>query len=243
MTTYTGYAAVNGTNSDDGYGVIGESYIGVYGESNASSGISIGGSDNGYSSVDVVFADATGSGSTAGQFYGNTFVSGSISKGGGGFLIDHPLDPTGKFLEHSFVESPDRKNIYDGVATADDNGDAVVAMPAYFEALNQDFRYQLTAIGSPAPNLHVKTELQTGKFTIGGAGRGQKISWQVTGRRSDAWARANPMRVEREKRGEERGLYRHPEAYGKDDSEGIGWSKRVQARQHEKTPPQSPPSV
>src|SRR5260370_29787551 len=46
---------------------------------------------------------------------GNLQVTGSISKGGGSFLIDHPLDPENKELYHSFVESAEMKNIYDGV--------------------------------------------------------------------------------------------------------------------------------
>jgi len=35
------------------------------------------------------------------------------------------------------------KNIYDGTVTLDEKGEAVVPMPDYFSALNQDFRYQL----------------------------------------------------------------------------------------------------
>ena len=48
------------------------------------------------------------------------------------FLIDHPLDPANKFLLHSSVESPDTKNLYDGIATLDSSGNAVVALPKYF---------------------------------------------------------------------------------------------------------------
>jgi hypothetical protein len=44
---------------------------------------------------------------------GNLGVTGTVSKGGGSFKIDHPLDPENKYLSHSFVESPDMKNIYD----------------------------------------------------------------------------------------------------------------------------------
>ena len=46
---------------------------------------------------------------------GNLDVTGTISKGGGTFKIDHPLDPTNKYLYHSFVESPDMMNIYNGI--------------------------------------------------------------------------------------------------------------------------------
>jgi hypothetical protein len=131
---------------------------------------------------------------------GDLTVTGTITKVSGAFQIDHPLDPANKYLVHSFVESPEMKNIYDGVAVADASGEVVVELPAYFGALNKDLRYQLTAIGVPAPNLHVKEEARANRFAIGGAGPGQRICWQVTGSRNDAWAIANPMIVERDKR-------------------------------------------
>ena len=64
------------------------------------------------------------------------------------FIIDDPLDPANKYLIHSCVESPDRMNIYNGtIVTTDRNGTATVELPGYFEALNIDYRYQLTVIG------------------------------------------------------------------------------------------------
>jgi hypothetical protein len=66
--------------------------------------------------------------------------------------IDHPLDPANRYLSHSFVESPDMKNIYDGVVTLNAAGEAVGSLPAYFAALNVEFRYQLTCIGGHAPH-------------------------------------------------------------------------------------------
>src|SRR5262245_711847 len=101
----------------------------------------------------------------AAEFQGDVHITGSlrvegpIDKQGGGFKIDHPLDPANKSLSHSFVESPDMKNIYDGVTVLNERGDAVVELPDWFEALNRDFRYQLTAVGVPAPNLHVAEEV------------------------------------------------------------------------------------
>ena len=77
---------------------------------------------------------------------GSLSVTGALSKGSGTFKIDHPLDPTNKFLYHSFVESPDMKNIYDGVVVLDGSGEATIELPSYFEALNKDFRYQLTCV-------------------------------------------------------------------------------------------------
>src|ERR1035437_3569359 len=78
---------------------------------------------------------------------GNVSINGSLSKGGGSFKIDHPLDPANKDLYHSFVESPDMMNIYNGSATTDSQGTAFVTLPDWFETLNRDFRYQLTVIG------------------------------------------------------------------------------------------------
>lgn len=151
---------------------------------------------------------------TAGYFSGDVTVTGTLSKGGGSFKIDHPVDPENKYLSHSFVESPDMKNIYDGVVTLDEAGHAVVELPSWFQTLNRDFRYQLTAIGKPAPGLHVAHEMESGRFGIAGGQAGQRVSWQVTGIRRDAWANAHRIPTEEEKDEKERGFYLHPEAFG-----------------------------
>lgn len=83
----------------------------------------------------------------AGFFSGDVQVQGTLSKFAGSFKIDHPLDPENKYLSHSFVESPDMMNIYNGNTSTDQNGIAVVELPDYFETLNSDFRYQLTVVG------------------------------------------------------------------------------------------------
>jgi hypothetical protein len=51
------------------------------------------------------------------------------------------------------------KNVYDGVVVLDDSGEADIELPDWFGALNKDFRYQLTAIGAPGPNLHISEEI------------------------------------------------------------------------------------
>ncbi|HZS45939.1 MAG TPA: hypothetical protein VFC63_12620, partial [Blastocatellia bacterium] len=61
-------------------------------------------------------------------------ILGTLSKAAGSFKIDHPLEPDKKYLYHSFVESPDMKNIYDGVVVLDRRGQAVVTLPDWFEA-------------------------------------------------------------------------------------------------------------
>ncbi len=148
-------------------------------------------------------------------------MTGTLTKGGGAFKIDHPLDPENKYLLHSFVESPDMKNVYDGVAVLDASGEATVDLPNWFEALNSDFRYQLTAIGAPGPNLYIAQEIAGNRFKIAGGAPGKKISWQVTGIRQDAFAQANRIPVEQDKPAAERGLFLHPLARGLSPARGI----------------------
>jgi len=158
----------------------------------------------------------------AGWFNGRVHVAGALSKSSGSFLIDHPLDPENKVLRHSFVESPDMMNVYNGNATLDGEGRAVVVMPDYFGALNQDFRYQLTAIGAPGPDLHIAEEMEHNRFVIAGGVPGMRVSWQVTGIRHDAYAEANRIVVEEYKREEDRGRYLTPEAFGLPREMAVG---------------------
>ncbi|MGW6915284.1 hypothetical protein ACWGB8_15920 [Kitasatospora sp. NPDC054939] len=161
-------------------------------------------------------------GSTLGaRIVGNVVITGSLSKGGGGFRIDHPLDPENRFLSHSFVESPEMKNVYDGVVTLDADGRAEVSLPEWFEALNESVRYQLTPVGAAAPELHVSRKLADNSFSIAGGDAGLEVCWQVTGVRRDAWARANPVGGEEEKAPEECGLFLYPEAFGEPPERSI----------------------
>tara|TARA_R110001592_G_scaffold355013_1_gene655178 strand:+ start:1166 stop:2626 length:1461 start_codon:yes stop_codon:yes gene_type:complete len=142
---------------------------------------------------------------------GNLNVTGNIAKGGGTFKIDHPLDPTNKYLVHSFVESPEMMNVYSGNITTDANGYATVTMPNYFEAANKDFRYQLTVMGSFAQAI-VKEKVSNNKFVIQTNNPNVEVSWQVTSVRADKYANENRVVPELEK--ELKGTYIHPELYG-----------------------------
>ena len=213
--------------SSSGYGADGRSssLIGVYGQSYATAsagvyGLSayigtqgiVNGSD---ANRQAIRGDNNGSATGyAGLFYGNTWTIGTLYKNAGAFRIDHPLDPANKYLNHSFVESPDMKNIYDGVATLDSAGAAVVTLPDWFEALNENFRYQLTAIGAPGPNLYIAQEIKDNQFSIAGGTPGMKVSWQVTGIRHDPYAEANRIPVEQDKTPDEQGKYIYPAGYG-----------------------------
>jgi len=152
-------------------------------------------------------------GSYAGYFFGNVYVEGSIYQPLGSVKMDHPLDPENRYLQHSLVESPDMMNVYNGNVVLDERGEAKVELPAYFEALNKDFRYQLTCIGGFAP-VFVATEISGNQFAIAGGEPGMKVSWQVSGIRKDPWAEANRIQTEVDKPLKEKGKYLHPEAYG-----------------------------
>jgi hypothetical protein len=161
------------------------------------------------------------------QFYNDLTVNGNISKGGGSFKIDHPLDPTNKNLYHSFVESPEMMNVYNGNIVLDANGEAIVTMADWFEALNKDFRYQLTAIGAPGPNLYIAEKINGNQFRIAGGTAGMEVSWQVTGVRQDAYANENRIKVEELKKPENQGKYLHPTAFGQPKEMGISYAEKL----------------
>ena len=231
--------------SDPQYGVFGYSYSdhGVYGKTNgewswisgvygeaskdAANGVT---GWNTAGGVGVYGYSETGS---AGYFQGDLEVIGTLTKFSGGFKIDHPLDPANKYLYHSFVESPDMKNLYDGVVNLDADGVAWVELPEWFEALNKNFRYQLTPIGAPASNLYIAQEIENNRFRIAGGEPGLKVSWQVTGSRHDAYAEANPLPVEEDKQPGELGTYLHPEEYGKPRTEGLDYQRNQPPGQFE----------
>ncbi len=223
--------AVEGTTDGDMDGIHGQSQLGngVHGESDYGYGV-LGRSDNGDAVAGIKTGGNGAAGSftnlqikylgrgrfshllgTAGNFWGHVDIKGNLwVTGTKGFRIDHPLEPANKVLSHSSVESSDMKNLYDGVADLDERGEATVELPRWFEALNRDYRYQLTPIGEAAPHLHVVAGVRKNRFRIAGGTPGIKVSWQVSGIRQDAWAREHPMRVE-ESKGKDRGRYLNPE--------------------------------
>lgn len=119
-------------------------------------------------------------------------------------------------------------NIYTGNITTDADGRATVQLPEWFEALNTDFRYQLTVIGQFAQAI-VAREIEQHQFQIKTSLPNVKVSWQVTGVRRDAYAKAHPLQVEQEKPEKERGFYIHPELYGAPQEKGILWATAPKA--------------
>jgi hypothetical protein len=211
------------SDSADGSGVSGYATHtdglnkGVMGVTDSSVGVGVFGvTTNGSPSAFpvAVWGWAQGGAGDAGVFDGNVQVYGTLSKSAGSFKIDHPLDPENKYLYHSFVESPDMLNVYNGNVVLDARGEAVIEMPAWFEALNRDFRYQLCALGAPGPGLHVADKVRDNRFRIAGGSPGLEVSWQVTGIRKDAFAEAHRIPVEQDKPERERGTYLHPSEHG-----------------------------
>jgi hypothetical protein len=229
-------SGVAGVNNAGGAGVYGVGGNGVIGSSGIAGGVGVGAYNS--STGDALFAENQ-SGGFAAFFLGDVEVDGTLSKAGGSFKIDHPLDPAEKYLYHSFVESPDMKNIYDGKVTTDAEGNALVTMPEWFEVLNRDFRYQLTVIGTFAQAI-VATEIANGSFSIKTDKPNVKVSWQVTGIRQDAWANAHRIPVEQMKPEKERGFYLHPELFGAPAEKSIAWARHPETMKRAKERPPLP---
>jgi hypothetical protein len=212
-------SAVTGL-SNEGLGISGSGEIAVVGHSGNASGWL---GDGRWHDAAVVGYHY--SGGYSGYFTDKVYVGGLLEKAGGGFKIDHPLDPANKYLNHSFVESPDMKNVYDGVVILNNDGEAIVELPEWFQTLNSDFRYQLTCIGGFAP-VYISEEISNNQFRISGGSSDLKVSWQVTGIRQDAWAQENRILVEQEKQNKEKGKYMHPKALGVSETLDINYITR-----------------
>jgi hypothetical protein len=223
--------------STSGTGILGVasaktgSTVGVSGQSASTGGVGVLGETTAAGATAGKFVNAAGSGlilegvSKSVKVFsvdsaGNLTITGKLVKGSGSFKIDHPLDPANKYLSHSFVESPDMMNVYNGNIVTDKHGMATVVLPDYFDALNRDFRYQLTVIGQFAQAI-VAQEIGNNHFVIRTSKPGVKVSWQVTGIRQDAYANANRIPVEEEKPATEQGTYLHPELFGQPASKSV----------------------
>ncbi|MCW5935165.1 MAG: hypothetical protein KIT45_12850 [Fimbriimonadia bacterium] len=208
----TGSAAgvVGQSNSTYGRGVVGwvnsttGTNYGVYGHSNSSDGYGV------YAS-------------------GRMGASGTKS-----FQIDHPLHPDTHFLRHFCTEAPEPLNVYSGNVVTDSQGSATIHLPDYFEAINRDFRYQLTVIGSFAHAI-VEREITNNQFTIRTDRPHVKVSWRVEATRNDLWVQRNGFQSEQEKSSKERGRYLHPELYGLPNERGIFYSPELFSFRQNKT--------
>lgn len=179
-----------------------------------------GGSESGWGILGVTTSGL------AGKFFGDVDVTGLCCLAAvSATRIDHPLDPANKYLQLAAVESPDMITVYNGTVTTDLRGDAVVKLPAYAEALDRDFRYQLTVIGQFARAI-IASEVNANRFSVKTDKPNVKVSWQVTGVRHDAYAVSHGLNAEVPKTDAERGRYRYPAEAGQPQSAGIGGVRR-----------------
>ena len=171
---------------------------------------------------------------------------GTLSKASGTFTIDHPLDPSGKILNHYFIEGPEMLNIYRGSVILDAVGRAEVSLPDYFGALNRNPMVQLTGVGT-SEVVYVAEKVAGNRFVVGGPA-GAEVYGQVTGERKDVSAEATRrmMPVEQPKNGPLAGrmlddeflsgcmdqLVREGKAQGIDFRTAAGRQRYEKMRQH-----------
>ena len=184
----------------------------------------------------------------AGEMFGDVVITGNTSNFGSenpsdvGVRIDHPSDPANKYLTLSSVQSPEMVNLYSGNVTTDELGLATVVLPEWFDAMNGDFRYQLTVVGGQFAQAIVSKEIENHQFMISTNAARVKVSWQVTAVRQDAYAKANPLEVEKLKPANEQGYYIHPEFYGQPEEKQILWARRPELMKRMKEKRQQPSS-
>lgn len=161
-----------------------------------------------------------------GNGYGVFSTGDSGATGTKFFAIDHPLDPANKFLRHASIESNEILNLYRGTDLFDSSGKATISLPKYFDAININPSYQLTAIGAAMPNLYIERELENGVFVIAGGIPGKKVSWQVTAERNDPYLQQNPNnRIMEFDKGPKKGKYLMPHLFNQPEESRIGFSK------------------
>jgi hypothetical protein len=226
-TSGTGVYGLASAASGPAWGVLGESRstsgTGVYGLANATSGTNYG-----------VFG-STSSASGYGVYSEGRFAA----TGTKSFQIDHPLYPETHFLNHFCTEGPEPMNAYSGNVVTDANGYATIALPAYFDSINRDFRYQLTVVDDNEREdfvlVKVVRKIRNNQFTIRTSAPYVEVSWRVEAIRNDRWVQKYGYQTEQEKPQEYQGKYIHPELYGKPKEAGIFYRPEPAERNAPKT--------
>ncbi len=246
QSTATAQAAVYGSNlrTNGGHGVYGVGFNGVVGETNYSQGSAVWGENfetiaplgNGLGVAGIGYWGVAGEDMSLGAVAGAYGVLSNGDFGATGtktFIIDHPLDPENKFLRHFSTESNEVLNVYRGNIVLDENGEAIVELPDYYDAINTNPSYNLTPVGGFA-QLYVKEEIKDGKFVIAGGAAGLKVSWTIYAERNDPYLQQYPEKreVEVEKREGQQGKYFMPQLYNQGtDKKLIQNSERQEAEQ------------
>jgi hypothetical protein len=140
------------------------------------------------------------------------------------FTMDHPLDPENKILMHAAVESNEVINSYSGNITTDASGKAIVNLPDYFGAINKDFRYQLTVVGTFAQAI-ISKEIVNNQFEVATSIPNVKVSWEVKGVRNDARMKKYPFVAQQDKSPFQKGKYWDPSVYNQPESKSVSFDK------------------
>jgi hypothetical protein len=247
-------AGVSGS-SNSGYGVRGASsgnhgiygtattagYYGVYASAagwvalsgHSNSNVGVYGTSDSYGGV-VGYSDSapgvmgTSGGSTAAHFDGICYATEFTTTASPTVRIDHPLAPAHRVLAHQAVISDGAATLYSGTVVTDQSGQASITLPAWFEALNADLRYQLTAFADV--RTWVVSEVRDHRFVIASSQPNVKVCWLLIGARADAYASAHALELESPKTGRERGRYLAPVELGQPESAGVSYELRQQGR-------------
>ncbi len=205
-----------GTDVDDHTGAFG------FSEPGPGSGVGVEGW-GGWIGVLGLDLTTTGSPTTFGVFAdGDSGASGVKA-----FTIDHPEDPANKMLKHFSMESNEVLNVYRGTVTFNSQGKATVELPEYYESINRNASFQLTAIGAPMPNLFIEREISNGSFSIAGGVADKKVSWTVTSERNDPYLQQYPEKRQNVvDKGSRRGKYFMPKLYNQPKEKGITYKPR-----------------
>ncbi len=238
----TGYPAAilgEGRNAANGTGVVGYGNpTGGYFSADSSYGVGawgVGHGDNAYGlygyatySPNSYYAFGVFGQVADSNSYGVYSVGRFAATGTKSFQIDHPLDPENAFLNHYCTEGPEPLDVYSGNVITDSRGYATVTLPRYFEAINKDFRYQLTVIDSSDDFVLAKVvrEIENNQFVIRTSQPSIKVSWRVEATRNDPWVRKYGYKSEEPKPAPYRGKYLNPELYGAPPDRAIHQMKK-----------------
>jgi hypothetical protein len=198
----------------------GNSGVGVWGQQHGS-GVGVYGVANG---TGAGVYGSSGTGGYAGYFTGNVRITGTCcGQAATTVEIDDPTDPANKYINQAGVVSPEMLDMLSGNATTDAQGDVMVQLPSYFQAMNRDFRYQLTVMGQFAQAI-VSKEIANNQFSIKTDKPNVKVSWQITGVRNDPWAKDHPVQAEVPKPADKQGTYLYPQGYGQPETAGQDYN-------------------
>lgn len=171
----------------------------------------------------ALFAQGRAGSGPAGVFNGSVTINGDLTVTGtkSGFHIDDPRDPEGATLTHTPIETDQLMVTYSGNVTTDADGLATVKLPDYAVVLGDDWRYQLTPIGSFGQVIVAEEIDGQGRFRIQSENPSTKVSWQIIGVRQDPQAIENPVLPEQPKQGQERGRFVDPTLFGEPAEQSL----------------------